>query len=84
MEKITFFASLKSLKKGVRSGVGSGSGSAPTCHGTLVTVDDREGFMHGDKLLSDLLGRPVLAAGLHTELGQALQKLNRQVYRWNS
>jgi hypothetical protein len=34
MEKI-FLASLKSLmKKEVRSGVGSGSGSAPKCHGS--------------------------------------------------
>jgi hypothetical protein len=44
----------------------------------------REGLAHGEKLILNLLGRPVLAAGLHTELGQALQKLNRQVQRWNS
>jgi hypothetical protein len=41
MKKIFFFASLKSMKKEVGSGVGSGSnsqrygsGSAPKCHGS--------------------------------------------------
>jgi hypothetical protein len=46
-EKNIFFASLKSMKKGVRSGVGSGSGSisqrygsgsAPKCHGSPTLI----------------------------------------------
>jgi hypothetical protein len=41
-KKIDFFASLKSLKKGVRFGVGfrsgAGSGSEPKCHGSPTLV----------------------------------------------
>ncbi len=60
MKKNIFFASLKSLKKGVGAGSGSVSqrygseGSAPKCHGSPPLVSKgASGLSHGGVLLPD-------------------------------